>query len=130
MQRKTIEHLGPLQKRIMEVIWKRGKATIHDVKAEIDPENDLAYTTFLSAVQKLKKEGWLAHEEQGRAHVFFPATSREKEGARSLQKLLKHIFHGDPMLLFQNLIQQTDLDEKELNELRKMIDQRKEELKK
>jgi len=130
MQRKTIEHLGPLQKRIMEVIWKKGKATVHDIKGEMDPENQLAYTTFLSAVQKLKKEGWLDHEEQGRAHVFFPATTREKEGARSLQRLLRQIFHGDSMLLFQNLIQQTELNEKELNELRKMIDQRKEELKK
>lgn len=130
MKRKTIEHLGPLQKQIMEILWKKGQATVGEIKNQIDSENKLSYTTFLSAVQRLTKDGWIDREEQGRAHVFFPATTREKEGVRSLQKLLKQIFHGDRMLLFQNLIRQTKLDEKELGELQQIIEQRKEELKK
>jgi len=130
MKRKTIEHLGPLQKRVMEVIWKKGKATVQEVKSEIDPGKNLAYTTVLCAVQKLKKEGWLDREELGRAHVFSPAMSREKEGGRSLKKLLTQIFHGDSTLLFQNLIQQTNLSTEELDEFRRMIDERKEGLRK
>lgn len=129
MKRKTMEDLGPLQKRIMEAVWKKGGATVHEVKETIDPEDKLAYTTVLSAMQKLKKEGWLGHQSQGRSYLFLPRMSREKEGARLLRKLVKQIFHRDPMLLFQRLIDEVDLEEDEWNELRNMIDRKKGEKK-
>jgi predicted transcriptional regulator len=44
-------------------------------------------------------------------------------------EFIKRVFDGDAVLMFQHLIRQSKLSEQELYELRKMIDQKRKEMK-
>ena len=127
MKRKTIEQLGPLQEKIMEAVWAKGRATVKEVWLHIDPRKEMAYTTFLSAMQKLEKEGWLKHTAEGKAHVYYPVMTLQKEGGRSLKQLMQRVFQGNPMMLFQQLLEDTNISEDELIELKKLIDKKRRE---
>src|SRR5262245_48477910 len=128
MARKSIDSLGPLQKAIMDTVWELDEATVQQVLDRLSREKPLAYTTVLSAMQKLEKLGWLRHREEGRSYVYQPTRSREEEGKNSLRRFVDKVFGGDPMLLFQHLLEDHDLSAADLNELRKMLNQRRKEL--
>src|SRR5262249_32085796 len=123
MARKSIDSLGPLQKAIMETVWELDEATVQQVLERLSREKALAYTTVLSAMQKLEKIGWLKHREEGRTYVYQPTRSREEEGKNSLRRFIDKVFGGDPLLLFQHLLEDQTLSADDLNELRKMINQ-------
>lgn len=123
-----MDSLGPLQKAIMEVIWQKGEASVNDVLALMKPEKNLAYTTVLSAMQKLEKAGWLGHREVGRTYAYFATHTRETEGNRALRRFITQVFHGDPLLLFQQLIADPELDKGDLEELKKMVQERRKEM--
>ena len=127
MPRKSLDELGHLQTAIMEALWELGEATVQQVLDQLSRKKKLAYTTVLSALQKLEKAGWVKHDKEGRTYVYRPKHSRGEEGQRSVRKLLKRVFAGDPLSLFQHLLDDQNLSPKELAEFTKLINQRRKE---
>src|SRR5262245_19176714 len=98
MGRQSHDDLGRLRKAVMETVWDLGEATVQQVLERLSRDRPLAYTTILSAMQKLEKAGWLRHREEGRTYVYQPTRSRTEAGKRSLRKFTDHVFGGDPLL--------------------------------
>ena len=122
----ALDDLGELQRTVMEAVWDAGEATVHDIRGRLEKRKPLAYTTVLSTLQKLERTGWLRHRPNGRMHVYYPARTREEAHSSSLKQLVQGVFGGDPLALFQHLIDDPELKADELAELRKMIDRRRE----
>ena len=125
MARPSLDDLGALQKAIMETLWELGEASVQQVWDRIGRVKELAYTTILSAMQKLEKRGWLRHREEGRAYIYLPTRSRQEESKTSLRKFVSAVFGGDPLVLFQHLLDDDELSTKDLTALRKMIETRR-----
>jgi BlaI family transcriptional regulator, penicillinase repressor len=124
---KPLHGLGSLQSEVMELVWKQGEATVSQLLETISKKRAIAYTTVLSAVQKLEKKGWLKHRTAGKAYVYFPVRDRLEVGSRTLHDLLRTAFSGDPRLLLASLLEDTRLSDAELKELRNLIEQRRQE---
>lgn len=129
MSRKSLDDLGQLQRAVMEAVWQLGEGSVHQVRDRLCRKKELAYTTILTAMQKLEKAGWLKHRAEGKSYVYLPTRTREEAGAKSALKFIKRVFDGDAVLMFQHLIRQSDLSDRELQQLRQMIDQKRKEMK-
>ena len=127
MKRKALDDLGELQRTVLETVWERGEASVHQVRERLTRKKRLAYTTVLSAMQKLEKAGWLEHRSEGKSYVYVPTATREEAGAGSVRGFLKRVFEGDAVAMFQHLIRESDLGDAELSELRAMIDEKRKE---
>jgi predicted transcriptional regulator len=123
--RESIETLGDLQRTVMETTWDLGEATVHEVRDRLAKKKPLAYTTILSTMQKLEKAGWLQHRTDGRMHVFRATRSREEAGMGAMKRLVSRAFKGDPLLMFQHLLEDQKLTAEDLSEMRAMIDARR-----
>jgi predicted transcriptional regulator len=130
MSGKILDDLGKLQRAVIEVVWNLGEASVHQVRKELGRKKKLAYTTILTAMQKLEKAGWLRHRTEGKVYIYYPTRTREQAGDKSVRKFLERMFDGDALLMFQHLMRQSRLSEKELQELRKLIDEKRKEMKK
>ncbi|APW61073.1 BlaI/MecI/CopY family transcriptional regulator [Paludisphaera borealis] len=125
MARESIDDLGELQKAVMESVWELGEGTVQQVRDRLDREPQPAYTTVLSVMQKLEKAGWLSHRPEGRSYVYLPTRSRDEAGSSTLRTFIDRAFRGDPMLLFQRLLDDKQLSEHDLSEIKRMIDQKR-----
>jgi len=127
MTRKSLDDLGELQRAVLEAVWELGEANVHQVRERLARRKQLAYTTVLSAMQKLEKAGWLEHRAEGKSYVYTPARTRAEAGAGSVRQFLKRVFDGDAVAMFQHLIRESDLSDAELGTLRKMIEEKRKE---
>lgn len=130
MSRISIDDLGELQRAVMEILWQRGEASVHQVRDRLKSDKELAYTTILTTLQKLERLGWLDHRAEGKSYVYFPTRSREQAGAGSVKRFLKRVFDGDAVAMFQHLIREGDLSEDDLCDVRKMIENKRKEMRK
>ena len=128
MSRISIDALGELQRAVMEVLWERGEASVHEVRDHLGRKKALAYTTILTTLQKLEKAGWLDHRAEGKSYVYFPVRSRDEAGAGSVRRFLKQVFEDDAVAMFQHLIRESDLSEDDLQEVRGMIEEKRREM--
>lgn len=125
---KLLHGLGSLQSEVMDLVWAEGEATVAQLYETIGARRRITYTTILSAVQKLERKGWLKHRTAGRAYVYYPVRDRLEVGGRTLRDLLRTAFEGDPRLLLASLLDETKLSDAELKELRKLIEDRRKEI--
>ena len=130
MSGKLLDDLGDLQRAVIEVVWQLGEASVHQVRKRLSNKKKLAYTTVLTAMQKLEKAGWLKHRAQSKSYLYLPTRTREQAGARSVRKFVERVFGGDSVLMFQHLMRESKLSDAELRELRKMAEQKRKENKK
>jgi len=129
MVKKSLGDLGELQRSVIEIVWELGEASVHQVREHLGRKKQLAYTTILTAMQKLEKAGWLRHRSAGKVYIYTPVKTREEAGIRSVRKFVEGIFDGDAVLMFQHLMRDSKLSDEELVELRKMIDKKRKEKK-
>jgi BlaI family transcriptional regulator, penicillinase repressor len=125
---KLLHGLGSLQSEVMDLVWAEGEATVAQLYETIGARRRITYTTILSAVQKLERKSWLKHRTAGRAYVYYPVRDRLEVGGRTLRDLLRTAFEGDPRLLLASLLDETNLSDEDLKELRKLIEQRRKEI--
>lgn len=129
MSKQSPDDLGHLQRAVLEIVWQLGQATVHQVRDQLPRRKKLAYTTVLTALQNLEKAGWLRHKTQGKSYIYMPARTREEAGVNSLRRLLKRAFDEDAFLMFQHLIKDGNLKDRQLQMLKKMIDEKRKEKK-
>jgi BlaI family transcriptional regulator, penicillinase repressor len=125
MGQESIDNLGELQKAVMESVWELGEGTVQQVRDRLDRDPQPAYTTILSVMQKLEKAGWLSHRSEGRSYVYLPTRSRDEAGSSTLRTFIDRVFRGDPLLLFQRLLDDKELSEQDLSAIKRMIDQKR-----
>jgi predicted transcriptional regulator len=127
MFRKSLDDLGELQTAIMEMVWKLGEASVHQVRARLKRDPALAYTTVLSAMQKLEKAGWLRHRREGRTYVYRATRTRDQASTHSLRDFARRVFGGDAKLMFRSLLADDRLSDEDLAAIREMVERRRKE---
>ncbi|MBX3173184.1 MAG: BlaI/MecI/CopY family transcriptional regulator [Gemmatimonadaceae bacterium] len=109
----------------MSSLWRRGSATVAEVREDLDDE--LAYTSVLSALQTLTEKGYVRHEREGRAYRYFPALKAEAVGRTSLRRIRDAVFQGSAEKLVAQLLEDRDVSPEELRRLRALLAKRLEE---
>lgn len=69
---------GPLEARVMEVIWDKQTATVQEVVEELNDEKNYAYTTILTILTRLTRKGMLDRIKEGRSHRYRPRYTKEE----------------------------------------------------
>src|SRR5688572_10081808 len=87
---------------VMAVLWELGSGTVSEVRDRLPA--DLAYTTVLTILRNLETKGFLRHEEEGKAHRYYPLVQRQAAERSALARLVDRLFHGSPELLLTRLV--------------------------
>jgi predicted transcriptional regulator len=120
--RKKSSHLTDAELRLMEVLWRKGTATVSEVVEGLPKSVPLAYSTVLTTLRILETKGYLRHVKDGRAFVYQPLVARGQAQESAVKHLVRHFFEGSPELLMLNLIESRQIDPKELARLKKKIE--------
>lgn len=104
---------------LMDVLWERGSATAAEVRDLL--EDDLAYNTVLTILRRLEQKGYVGHEEEGRAHRYFPLVERDQARESAVRRLLDKVFDGSAELMLTHLVTESKLDDEQIRRLRHLL---------
>ena len=76
MPPKKSPTLTEAELRLMEVLWQRPSASVHQL-LEAMPLQALAYNSVLTTIRILEKKGYVQHIKDGRAHIYTALVGRE-----------------------------------------------------
>ncbi|HTU71786.1 MAG TPA: BlaI/MecI/CopY family transcriptional regulator [Candidatus Baltobacteraceae bacterium] len=120
MSRKKSRILTDHELRLMEVLWKRGRATVADVVDALAPP-PLAYSTVLTTLRTLEQKGYIAHDEDGRSYVYRPLVARDDAAKSAMRHLLDRFFGNSPGALAVTLLDDTQLSEDDVAKIKRML---------
>ena len=120
----TATRLGRVQLLIMQTLWKRGRATARDITDELNEQEPIAHSTVQTLLRSLEEKGSIKHEVEGRTFVFVPLVQEDKYKHTATRDLLDRVFGGDVRSLVAHLLQNEKVSRAELDEIRRLIDER------
>lgn len=115
-------YFPPRELEVMSVLWRLGSATVSEVRDALDEE--LAYTSVLSALQTLEEKGYVRHEPEGRAYRYFPTVAAERAGGSAIARIRDAIFDGSAERMFAQLVSDRKLSRAELERMRGLLAER------
>lgn len=122
MARPPAKELTERELEVMHQFWKRGEATVADVREALAAGGlDRAYTTVATLVKILVDKQFIEQTNDERPFRFRPVRSYEDVSGKLLGELVKRVFQGSREQLLLRLIEQRKLSEKERDLLRKML---------
>lgn len=111
----------------MRVLWRRDRATVSDVLADLDERPRPAYNTVLTMLRILEQKGYVSHEKDGRAFVYTARIGAADARRSAVDHLLGRLFDGSPSLLLLNLLEHGPVDASEIARLKRVIEDRERE---
>ena len=123
----ALNSLGRRERQIMEIVFRRGRATAAEVLAELpDPPT---YTSVRGMLRWLEEKGHLRHERDGLRYVYLPTADKSLARNSALRNLVKTFFDGSPAAAVTALLDlpDTKLSPKDRQRLADMIRKAREE---
>jgi len=121
--KKSLTPLGETEMEVLHHVWDLGEATVKEVRKRILESREVAYTTIMTVMKNLAEKGYLKYRKEGVTYVYSPAQEPDSVRSNLVKELIKKVFKGSPKELVQTLVESEDLNEKDLSEIKRMIDQ-------
>jgi len=107
----------------MQVLWEVGSGSVAQVHEALEP--GLAYTTVATMLRKMESRGLVRHWLEGRRFIYEAAVEAGDVVQSMTGDLLDRLFAGSLSEMVSRLLETRDVGEEELDELEKLIAQRK-----
>lgn len=80
------------ERQIMDILYRRGRATASEVMEELT--GNPSYSTVRTQLRVLEGKGHVRHEEEGLRYVYLPAQPRHAVRRSALRHLVDTFFEG------------------------------------
>lgn len=115
--------LTKAEEQVMQYLWHIEKGFLKDI-VEQYPDPKPAYTTVSTVVRVLVKKGAIAYNTYGKINEYFPVIKKTDYTKRFMKTMVKNFFNNSQQQFASFFTKESDLSVSELEELRKLIDQK------
>lgn len=125
MAKKT-PHITAGELNILKVLWRRGSATVRDVRDELESlsGDSSAYTTVMTLMNQLAAKGALEVDRERQPFVYTTRLRREQVLRQRIDQFLSQVFDGQAGELVLRLVEEADLSPADLKRIEAKIEAR------
>lgn len=124
MKKKKSELLTEVELEFMTELWALGEGTVRDVLANLPEDRNLAYTSAATILRILEQKDFVTSRKEGKSHVYVPALAKDTYQSRSLKNLSMKLFDDTPVSLVARLVDDDQLTDEALGQIRALVDRR------
>jgi BlaI family penicillinase repressor len=122
------QELTRAEEEIMQILWLLGKGFVNDV-LEHFPEPRPAYNTVSTIIRILEKKGFVGHNAFGKTHEYYPLITKQEYTRQFMGTVVKGYFDNSLRKMVSFFTGDGTMSMKEMEEIRKIIDQQIEQKK-
>ena len=113
------------ERQIMDVLFRRGRATAADVMEDLP--GSPSYSTVRTQLRVLEEKGHARHVEEGRRFVYMPAVARSAARKVALRHVVETFFDGSVERVVAALLggEASRLSDDEIDRIQTLVDKAK-----
>ena len=113
--------LSSAEEQLMQLLWKQEKAFMKDL-IEAYPEPRPATTTVATLLKRMQDKKFVDYKQYGRSREYFPLVKKTDYFSKHVNGLIKNFFNDSAGQFASFFTRETNLSQKELEELKEIID--------
>ena len=107
--------------KIMEILWKSPLSTITEIKKALS-NTDWSDSTIKTLVRRLVSKNAISINDEGATFRYYTLLSQEDCRLKETKSFINRVYEGSVSMLVTNLATDSNLTEKEIEELMSLID--------
>jgi predicted transcriptional regulator len=123
MKQESRTQPTPSELEILQILWTRGPSTVREIHDVLGQEKEVGYTSALKLLQIMTGKGLVTRIEDQRAHVYSAMQPAEKTKQQFAADVLHRVFRGSASQLMQHVLSGRRGSKKEIEEIRRMLDE-------
>lgn len=116
--------LTGVELEFMTVVWATGGGTVRDILAVLNQAQERAYTSVATVLKIMEQKGFLTSERADRSLIYRPAIPKTEYQKTSLKNLSSKLFNGAPAALVARLVDDEEVTDDMLVEMRALLNER------
>ena len=112
---------------VMQVVWSSPGLTADDVIEALKDKVSWGTPTVRTLINRLLKKKALSHKREGRKYRYWPAVSQDCCIRKERRSFVQRIYGGTVTPMLAALIEDAQLSQEEINDLKRMLDQKQTE---
>jgi BlaI family transcriptional regulator, penicillinase repressor len=126
--RTASSHPTELELMILKILWQRSPLPVRDVRRALAAQGrELAHTSVITTLNKMFDKRYLKRERRGKEFIFAPRVEQRDVSQRMLGDVVSRVFDGSPSAVMLALFDCAEIDQRELDELRQILDSKSKE---
>ena len=118
--------LTEAEKEIMDVLWERNTAFMKDI-LEAFPEPKPASTTIATNLKRMQNKNLVGYKTFGNSREYFPMVEKETYFNQEMTSMIDRFFNSSVSQFASFFTANSKMSQKQLKELRDLIDNQIEE---
>jgi BlaI family penicillinase repressor len=123
MARPPASHPTDGELEILRILWSAGPSSLSSICESLRTEREVATTTVATMLRVMLDKNLVKREGAGRGAVWSAAVTQKSAARGMVRKLVTNVFEGSAHRLATHLVEGGQLTDKQLAELRMLIDQ-------
>jgi predicted transcriptional regulator len=125
MAPKKPSPLSAAEQAIMDHVWKKQPVGLNDLLADINEARlqPLSRASLQTQLTRLESKGWLRRDDSSRAHLYSAAIAESRGRKSVLGEIKQRLFGGSSLALVRCLVEDGEISDSELAELKKIVNQ-------
>ena len=121
---KTIK-ISDSEWQVMKILWEKAPVTSCEIVEILRSKNGWGPTTIYTLISRLVKKKALTIDKSSSPFICRPLLTRKEYGKEERNCFLKKVYDGSLNLFLKNILEEEELSEAEIDELKNILDNTK-----
>lgn len=115
------------ERQILDILYRRGQASVAEVLAELDSAP--SYSAVRGLLRVMVEKGYLEQRQDGPRYLYSPSVRRSQAGRSAVKRILETFFAGSPERMVAALLDVSaqEMSGEQMDRLSKLIAQAQQE---
>ena len=117
----ALPHISEAEFEVMKIVWKFAPINTNEITEQLLKTTSWSAKTIQTLIKRLVTKGALTYEKQGRVFVYTPLVEENEYVNQQSNSFLNRFYDGDFSAMLSAYLENNQLSETELNNLRSIL---------
>ena len=108
--------------KIMKLLWSSAPCSLREITDALEGETGWSRPTIHVMLKRLIAKGAVRVDENAKVHEYYPTVKRRDVAPAETESFLNRVYDGSVGMLFSALTERKSLSDKDIADLRKILD--------
>lgn len=117
----ALPHISEAEFEVMKIVWKFAPINTNEITEQLLKNTSWSAKTIQTLIKRLVTKGALTYEKQGHVFVYTPLVEENEYVSQQSNSFLNRFYDGDFSAMLSAYLENNQLSETELNNLRSIL---------
>ncbi len=123
---KSLPKITEAEWIIMKILWENETLTSMEIIEILKTNSTWSPTTVQTLISRLVKKGAVGVSKESKSYKYYPIVNEDQYKKEETRTLIDKIYNGSIKLFIKGFINDADLTNEDIAELKKMLDDKQE----